>query len=156
MLRELCICMESVSGKTVLSVGGSIWLSAEYGAAVKTVCPVVCFSDFSLPDQLFPDDKNITFTALSQDIYIDRSRDFSVACEPLAQAGLCISLASGGFAEHNWLEIMNCRLNFSVCTTSVLPKTFRKQEKIRSRRTAWKAEKFTVTGCTRRQEVLRL
>lgn len=148
--------MESVSGKTIFSVGGSVWLSAEYGAAVRTVCPVVYFSDFSLPDQLFSGDKNITLIAFSQDICIDKSRDFSIACEPLAQAGICISLRGQGFAEHNWQEIMNCRLNFSVCTTIVLPKTSRKQEKIRSRRTAWKAEKFTVTGYTRQQEVLRL
>ena len=138
---------------------GEFFFSAAGGGAAA-VCPdawlsvpVESLSGRAFGVSLY---KDVTFTAVSQGIYIDQSRDFSVACEPLAQAGLCISLRGQGFAEHNWQEIMNCRLNFSVCTTIVLPKTSRKQEKIRSRRTAWKAEKFTVTGCTRRQEVLRL
>ena len=96
-----------------------------------------------------------SFTVSSSTVALDTSLDFSVACDPLAQAGLCISLLGQGIAERNWQELMDCRLNFSVCGTTLFTQNPRKQEKNQIR-TTFKAEKFTAARRARRQEVLRL
>ena len=96
-----------------------------------------------------------SLTVSSSTVTPDLFRDFSVACDQLAQAGLCISLLGQGIAECNWQELMNCRLSFSVCAASILPKTSRKLQKSQFR-TAFRAEKFVAARRKCRQEVLRL
>ena len=141
--------MRFVFEKTVLRVDGCL-LSAADGVAVAAACPAVGFSHLE-----FSFDQDITLTAFSQDIHRDLSGDFSVACDPLAHVGLCISLLGQGFAQRNWQELMSCRLSFSVCGTTVLPRSVRKPEEPRPY-TLYKAEKFAAARRSRRQEVLRL
>lgn len=137
---------------------GEFFFSAAGGGAAA-VCPdawlsipVESLSGRAFGVSLY---KDVTFTAVSQGIYIDQSRDFSVACEPLAQAGLCISLRGQGGAVYNWQELMNCQLNFSVCSHNSISQLFGKREK-KQFRAANKAERFIAAKCSHRQEVLRL
>ena len=108
--------------------------------------------------ELSPVQKHLVYTSLtvsSSTVALDTSLDFSVACDPLAHVGLCISLLGQGFAQRNWQELMSCRLSFSVCGTTVLPRSVRKPEEPRPY-TLYKAEKFAAARRSRRQEVLRL
>ena len=144
--------MQSVFDKTVFRVNGDCPCLFSDGVVVKAASPADAFYliDFSC-------NNTITLTAASCNIYFDQSRDFSVACDPLAQAGLCISLLGEGLAERNWQELIDCRLNFSVCGTAVLPKNTRKLSANAFHTTIYsKAERFTAARCARRQEVLRL
>lgn len=141
--------MNLVLGDTVFSVSSNALLAVG-GVVVQAASPAVWTTDLD-----FFNDSNIVLTSRTSDIYLNPSRDFSVACDPLAHAGVCISLLVAGDAECNWQELMNCRLSFSVCAASILPKTSRKLQKSQFR-TAFRAEKFVAARRKFRQEVLRL
>ena len=141
--------MDLVLGDTVFSVSSDALLAVG-GVVVQAACPAVWATDLD-----FSNDSNIVLTSRTSNIYFDPSRDFSVACDPLAHAGVCISLLAAEYADCNWQEIMNCRLSFSVCSTTILPKTLRKLEKSQFR-TVFRTEKFVAARRKFRQEVLRL
>jgi hypothetical protein len=144
----------SVDGKEMLFAADSAVQSIGCPAGILGASAALAESFFIAPvvKHLLDD---ISLTISSSHIYFNISRDFSIACDPLAQAGLCISLLGQGIAERNWQELMDCRLNFSVCGTTLFTQKTRKQEKNQIR-TTFKAEKFTAARRARRQEVLRL
>ena len=144
----------SVDGKEMLFAVDSAVHSVDCPAGFLGAC-------VALPDSFFiaPVVKNllddISLTVSSSNIYFNISRDFSIACDPLAQAGLCISLRGQGDVDCNWQELLDCRLSFSFNVLSAAVKDRCKAEKGRFR-TFERTRAPVLANCRPQREVLRL
>ena len=154
-MGELSTCFSfSVDGREMIFAADSAAGSAEAAGYGFVDCSVFTDGVF-IADWLTNSLNDISLTVSSSIFYSNISRDFSVVCDPLAQAGICISLRGQGNAGWNWQQPLDCRLIFSFNPLKMVEKECRKAEKA-SFCPFERLERYHSANRRWRREVLRL
>ena len=144
----------SVDGKEMLFAADSAVQSIGCPAGLLGASAALAESFFIAPvvKHLLDD---ISLTISSSHIYFNISRDFSIACDPLAQTGLCISLRGQGNVDCNWQKLLDCRLSFTFNVLNTAGKERCKAEKGKFRPFE-RTRAPVLANCRPQREVLRL